>query len=334
MTATRRGGNATVHPRRHRACTLIGMSNNINQRNFSPRTCSAPCPAVGGRRTAHPAVRRRRRRVRGGVAAGRVPLRRGGGSAAARSTAQLPGQPAGRASARTHSGGVNYAAPVGQEAGGRPPARSSTTPTTENLQTAHAPVPAAAGLDRRSTTRTRSPTTDNGNQRWWMRDSSGTIDSLNSVIFAASRLYFQNTQLEQRRRMPTNTHVELDPAAERWREAAHRRQSTATTSRTGSRSGTASASAAATSRRDLNAGHTRAERRRLAATRSPTSTWAAGRQRYGGPADHGTHDGDGLISARLAYTEPITRSFRRRRSTTRRCTRSEPDARGVRISIR
>ena len=164
------GGNASLVHGTTRV-TLIGMSNNINQRNFSPQDLFG---AMGG-----------------GGGGPRIQLFGGGGGfgggGAFDPASFLVNQQQGIST--THSGGVNYSAQWARKVAFTASAFVNYT-DTRNLQTLTRqylpPQDSIAFYDQNSITGGR-----NGNQRVDMR-VEWTIDSLNSVIYQP-RLYFQNT---------------------------------------------------------------------------------------------------------------------------------------------
>ena len=181
------GGNATV-VRGPTRFTLLGMSNNINQRNFSPQdlfgAMSGAAPGAGGPRM-----------MMFGGGGGRGPggggqiIRMGGGfgGGAFDPSSFLVGQQSGVST--THSGGVNY---VGQWSDRLKLSSSvfANDTDTDNLQTLTRqylpPQDSIAFYDQDAVSDSR-----NGNQRFDAR-LEWTPDSLNSVILQP-RLYFQQS---------------------------------------------------------------------------------------------------------------------------------------------
>ncbi len=183
------GGNATLI-RGATRLTLIGMSNNINERNFSPQDLFGAMRGAGGG-GGGPRIRMFGGPGGGGGGGGRPQIIRigggGFGGGAFDPSSFLVGQQSGIST--THSGGVNYAGQWGK--------RVSVTSSlfvndteTDNLQTLSReylpPQDSLAFYGQTATTSSR-----NGNQRVDAR-LEWTPDSLNSVIFQP-RLYFQNT---------------------------------------------------------------------------------------------------------------------------------------------
>ncbi len=184
------GGNATIVRGATRA-TLIGMSNNINQRNFSPQDLFGAMGSGGGGSGGG------QRMMMMGGGGGRPPggghggqFRMGGGFGGGGfdPSSFLVNQQSGVST--THSGGANYAGQWGK--------RLQVTTSlfandsdNDNLQTLTRqylpPQDSITYYDQGATSDTK-----NKNQRFDAR-FEWTPDSLNSVIFQP-RLYFQKTE--------------------------------------------------------------------------------------------------------------------------------------------
>lgn len=182
------GGNASFIHGATRV-TLIGMSNNINQRNFSPQDLFGALGGGGG----GPRIQLFGGGGGRGPGGGGQVFRFGGGGGfggggAFDPASFLVNQQQGIST--THSGGVNYAAQWTKKVAFTASAFVNYT-DTRNLQTLTRqylpPQDSIAFYDQNSITGGR-----NGNQRVDAR-LEWTIDSLNSVIFQP-RLYFQNTR--------------------------------------------------------------------------------------------------------------------------------------------
>ena len=184
------GGNATWLKGPNRV-TLIGLSNNINQRNFSPQdlfgSLSGGAGGGGGPRMM---MGGGFRSPGGGGGGGMQMMRMGGGFGGGGfdPSSFFVNQQGGIST--THSGGLNYA---GQWT--RKLAVSASTfindADNDNLQFVSRqflpPQDSLAFYDQNTTTSNR-----NGNQRFDAR-FEWTIDSLNSII-VQPRLYFQNNR--------------------------------------------------------------------------------------------------------------------------------------------
>jgi hypothetical protein len=295
--------------------TLIGMSNNINQRNFSPQDLFGAMGGGGG----GPRIQ-----LFGGGGGGRgggggqvFRFGGGGGGGAFDPASFLVNQQQGIST--THSGGVNYAAQWGRKVAFTASAFVNYT-DTRNLQTLTRqylpPQDSIAFYDQNSVTGGR-----NGNQRVDAR-VEWTIDSLNSVIFQP-RAYFQNTQSNNDADAANSS--ELDQLLSASRGAAtddnhgnNLSNRLTIRHRFAKRGRNVSA--------DLNAGHTR---------RDGDGSQQSFTDYYLGTAASDTVDQQTTAetvtdsySARLAYTEPITRSFQVQAIYNPSSTRSTSDARG------
>jgi len=184
------GGNVT-QIRGATRLTLLGMSNNINQRNFSPQDLFGALSGSGGSGGGGPRI------VMmgggGGPRGGGSPqmIRMGGGGFGGGQfdpSSFLVGQQSGLST--THSGGFNYVGQWGKTLQVSSSVFANDT-DTENRQTlARQYLPPQDSLefyDQLATTDSR-----NGNQRMDAR-FEWTPDSLNSVI-VQPRLYFQNVE--------------------------------------------------------------------------------------------------------------------------------------------
>jgi outer membrane receptor protein involved in Fe transport len=180
------GGNATVL-RGSTRLTLIGLSNNINQRNFSPMDLfgAMSSNAGGGAGSAMG------RMMMGGAmrspGGGGQPMRMGGfGGGAFDPSSFFVNQQGGIST--THSGGLNYAGQWGPKLAVSSSVFLNDT-DNDNIQTLARefvpPQDSIAFYGQNTTTNNR-----NGNQRLDAR-LEWTLDSLNSVILQP-RLYFQN----------------------------------------------------------------------------------------------------------------------------------------------
>jgi hypothetical protein len=173
------GGNLSV-VRGATRLTTVGMSNNINQRNFSPQDLFGG--GAGGPRIMNFGGR-------GGRGGGDNVFRNGGGSGGRQFDASsfLVGQQSGIST--THSGGLNYSGQWGRSLAVTSSVFASAI-DTDNLQTLTRqylpPQDSLAFYDQRAVTDNL-----NRNQRIDAR-VEWTPDSLNSVIWQP-RLYFQGT---------------------------------------------------------------------------------------------------------------------------------------------
>ena len=177
------GGNASFIHGASRV-TLIGMSNNINQRNFSLQDLFGSGGAGGPRIMTFGGGG-------GGRPGGGQMIRFGGGFGGGGSfdpASFLVNQQQGIST--THSGGVNYSGQWGRKLAVTASGFLNDT-NTENLQTLTRqylpPQDSTAFYDQDAITNGK-----NGNQRFDAR-IEWTIDSLNSVILQP-RAYFQNTK--------------------------------------------------------------------------------------------------------------------------------------------
>ena len=176
------GGNATLL-RGVTRLTLIGMSNNVNQKNFSSQDLFG---SMGG---GQGGGGQRMMMMGGGGRGGGGPQiqRMGGGSFDAGNF--LVGQQAGIST--TSSGGANYAGQWGRKLQVTASlfANDTDTDNTQTLARQYVPVQDSLALyDQAGESANR-----NGNQRFDAR-FEWTPDSLNSVIFAP-RLYFQQSEV-------------------------------------------------------------------------------------------------------------------------------------------
>lgn len=173
------GGNITTL-RGSTRLTLIGMSNNINQRNFSQQDLVGATSGSGGSGGGGQRMMRGGGGPRGGG--------RGFGGGQFDPSSFLVNPQSGLTT--THSGGVNYVGQWGKEWSASSSVFISQT-DTDNLQSLARqylpPQDSLAFYEQRATTDSR-----NGNQRFDAR-VEWTPDSANSVIFQP-RLYFQNTK--------------------------------------------------------------------------------------------------------------------------------------------
>jgi hypothetical protein len=182
------GGNVT-QVRGATRLTLLGMSNNINQQNFSPQDLFGAMSGSGGS-GGGPRMVTFGGGGRGHGGGGQM-IRMGGGGFGGGGfdpSSFRVGQQSGLST--THSGGFNYAGQWGKKLQVTTSAFANDT-DTENVQTLGRqylpPQDSLAFYDQLATTDSR-----NGNQRVDAR-IEWTPDSLNSVILQP-RLYFQNTE--------------------------------------------------------------------------------------------------------------------------------------------
>jgi len=186
------GGNATV-VRGVTRVTAIGMSNNINQKNFSPQDLFGSMSGMGGGSGAGRMIMMGGGGMRMGGGGGGSPqfFRMGGGGFGGGGqfdpSSFFVGQQNGIST--THSGGLNYVGEITRKLTFSSSVFANGT-DTDNLQTlSREYVPAQDSLafyDQSS-----NSDSENGNQRVDAR-LEWTPDSTNSVIWAP-RLYFQNS---------------------------------------------------------------------------------------------------------------------------------------------
>jgi hypothetical protein len=176
------GGNATV-VRGVNRLTLIGLSNNINQQNFSPMDLFGALS--GGGQGGGRMVIMGGGRGLGGGGSPNVMRFGGGGSGAGNFFVNQQG-----GLTTTHSGGLNYAGQWGKKLAVTGSAFLNGS-ANENLQAVSReylpPQDSLAFYDQN-----QASNTDNFNQRYEAR-FEWTLDSLNSIILAP-RLFFQNTR--------------------------------------------------------------------------------------------------------------------------------------------
>jgi len=176
------GGNATV-VRGVNRLTLIGLSNNINQQNFSPMDLFGAMSG-GGQGGGRMVIMGGGRGFGGGGGSPNVMRFGGGGSNASNFFVNQQG-----GLTTTHSGGLNYAGQWGKKLAVTGSAFLNGT-ANENLQAVSReylpPQDSLAFYDQN-----QASDTDNFNQRYEAR-FEWTVDSLNSIILAP-RLFFQNT---------------------------------------------------------------------------------------------------------------------------------------------
>jgi hypothetical protein len=308
------GGNASFIHGATRV-TLIGMSNNINQRNFSPQDLFGALGGGGG----GPRIQ-----LFGGGGGGRgggggqvFRFGGGGGGGAFDPASFLVNQQQGIST--THSGGVNYAAQFGKKVALTASAFVNYT-DTRNLQTLTReylpPQDSTAFYDQNSITGGRS-----GNQRVDAR-LEWTIDSLNSVIFQP-RLYFQNTRSTNDADAANTSELDNLLSASRGTATDDNHGNNLSNRLTvrhrfAKRGRNVSA--------DLNYGHNQ---------RDGDGSQQSFTDYYLGTAASDTvdqqttaHTETDLYSARLAYTEPISKSLQAQAIYNPSATRSTSDGRG------
>src|SRR5262245_36851814 len=310
------GGNASFIRGATRV-TLIGMSNNINQRNFSPQDLFGAMGGGGG----GPRIQLFGGGGGRGGGGGQV-FRFGGGGGfggggAFDPASFLVNQQQGIST--THSGGVNYAAQWGRKVAFTASAFANYT-DTRNLQTLTRqylpPQDSIAFYDQNSITGGRS-----GNQRVDAR-LEWTIDSLNSVIFQP-RLYFQNTKSTSDAGAANTS--ELDQLLSASRGAAtddnhgnNLSNRLTVRHRFAKRGRNVSA--------DLNYGHN--QRDGDGAQQSFTDYYLGTAASDTVDQQTTAHTVTNSYSARFAYTEPINKSFQAQAIYNPSSTRSTSDARG------
>ncbi len=178
------GGNATVVRGLNRL-TLIGLSNNINQQNFSPMDLFSAMSSGGGQGGGRAGMMGGGFRQPGG---GGQNIMRTGGGGGFNSGSFFVNQQGGLTT--TNSGGLNYAGQWGKKLAvtGSAFLNESDNENVQELTREYLPPQdslAFYGQDLASDTH-------NFNQRYDAR-FEWTVDSLNSIILAP-RLYFQNTR--------------------------------------------------------------------------------------------------------------------------------------------
>src|SRR5262245_41417906 len=309
------GGNASfIHGATR--ITLIGMSNNINQRNFSPQDLFGAMGGGGG------GPRIQLFGGGGGRGGGGQVFRFGGGGGfggggAFDPSSFLVNQQQGIST--TQSGGETYAARGGKSLAFTASAFVNYT-DTRNLQTLTRqylpPQDSIAFYDQQSITGGR-----NGNQRVDAR-LEWTIDSLNSVIFQP-RLYFQNTKSNNDASAQNNS--ELNDLLSQSRGGATDDNNGNNLSnrltirhRFAKRGRNVSA--------DLNYGH---NLRDGDGSQQSTTDYYLG-STASDTVDQQTtaHVTTRSYSTRIAYTEPISKSFQAQAIYNPSGTRSTSDARG------
>ena len=186
------GGNATL-VRGPTRVTLLGMSNNINQRNFSPQDLfgAASGGGAGGPRIMMFGGGGGGGGFRPGGGGGQIRVGGGGfGGAGFDPSSFLVGQQSGIST--THSGGLNYVGQWGKNLAVSSSVFLNDTQTDNGqiLTRQYLPPQDSIALYNQALISDNR----NGNQRLDAR-LEWTPDSTNSVIFQP-RLYFQNTQTE------------------------------------------------------------------------------------------------------------------------------------------
>ncbi len=181
------GGNVTQVKGATRL-TLLGLSNNVNQRNFSPQDLFGALSGSGGSGGPRMVMFGGGPHRGGGGGGGMRIMRMGGGGGGALDPSSfLVGQESGIST--THSGGINYVGPWGKklQVSSSLFANDTDTDNTQTLSRQYLPPQDSLEFyEQRATTDSR-----NGNQRLDAR-FEWTPDSLNSVI-VQPRIYLQQT---------------------------------------------------------------------------------------------------------------------------------------------
>lgn len=313
------GGNASV-VRGTTRLTAIAMSNNVNQKNFSPQDLFGAL-AGGGAGGGGPRI------MMFGGGAGMRPPGGGGGNFMRMGGGGLGGSfdpssffvnPSGGLST-TNAGGLNYVTDLGKHLNFSASAFLNGA-DTDNRQTLSReylpPQDSLAAYDQLGTTRTRS-----GNQRFDSR-LEWTVDSLNSVI-VQPRLYFQGTDT---RSLGDATNSAIDGS-----------QLSASSSRASELVGGNNLSNRLTLRHrfakrgrnvsaDLNAGHTV---RNGDSEQYSLSEYDQGATTTLDTLDQRTHSATttNSLSARIAFTEPLVPGLQAQLIYNPSLTRSDADAR-------
>ncbi|MEO5989823.1 MAG: outer membrane beta-barrel protein [Candidatus Eisenbacteria bacterium] len=194
------GGNATL-VRGATRVTVLGMSNNINQLNFSPQDLFGSMSSGGGGGGTRMMMMMGGGGPRGGGGAGQM-MRMGGGGFGGGGFDPSSFMVNGLGGvSTTHSGGANYVGQWGKKLSVSSSLflNDSDNDNTQALSREYLPPQdSIAFYDQHATT-----TNQSGNQRFDAR-FEWTPDSLNSVILAP-RLYFQQTDARSLGRASNNT---------------------------------------------------------------------------------------------------------------------------------
>ena len=177
------GGNATV-VRGVNRLTLIGLSNNINQQNFSPMDLFGAMSG-GGQGGGRMVIMGGGRGPGGGGGSPNMMRFGGGGSGAGNFFVNQQG-----GLTTTHSGGLNYAGQWGKKLAvtGSAFLNSSANENLQAISREYLPPQDSLAFYAQN----QASDTDNFNQRYEAR-FEWTVDSLNSIILAP-RLFFQDTR--------------------------------------------------------------------------------------------------------------------------------------------
>jgi hypothetical protein len=317
------GGNATV-VRGATRLTAIGMSNNINQKNFSPQDLFGAMSGSGGGGGGPRIMMMGGGGQRGPGGGGGNIIRMGGGFGGGGQfdpSSFLVGQQQGIST--THSGGVNYAGQWGKRLGVTSSLFANDS-DTDNLQTLTRqylpPQDSLAFYDQSNVTDSR-----NRNQRFDAR-FEWTLDSLNSVIWQP-RLYFQQTDATSTGDA-ANTTASGTPVSAANSATTESNDGNNLSSRLTLRHRFAKRGRNVSA--EINVGHN--VRDGASAQRSLT-------EYYDGPTTTSStldqrstaHTTTNSFSTRLAFTEPLNERFRLQAIYNPSLTRSDSDPRGFQL---
>ncbi len=317
------GGNATV-VRGATRLTAIGMSNNVNQKNFSPQDLFGAMSGGGGAGGPRIMMMGGGGGPRGpGGGGGQFMMRGGGGFGGGGQfdpSSFLVNQQQGIST--THSGGVNYAGQWGPKLAVTSSlfANDSDTQNFQVLTRQYLPPQdSLAFYDQSNITDSR-----NRNQRFDAR-FEWTLDSLNSVVWQP-RLYFQQTDATSTGDA-ANTTASGTPVSAANSATTESNDGNNLSSRLTLRHRFAKKGRNVSA--EINLGHN--VRDGASAQRSLTDY-------YGSPATSDTldqqstaHTTTNSFSTRIAFTEPLSQRFRLQAIYNPSLTRSDSDPRGFQL---